>query len=210
MAFKVRRTSALCAHIDSLFLRYPTKSDNFHIFLIQLVALLALASIVVAHPVDYDSPAEYDFSYSVHDPNTGDIKQQQELRSGGNVQGSYSLVDADGLHRIVDYTADDVNGFQATVRREPIHAPLPLSPAPIVRHVAASSPLVRYAASPAIYSHHGTPASTARIVSSASPAVYTQTSTGPVVFASPAGPAVYASHYSAPAVYASAPIAHYY
>ena len=29
--------------------------------------------------------------------------------------------DADGFLRIVDYTADDVNGFQANVRREPLN-----------------------------------------------------------------------------------------
>ena len=33
-------------------------------------------------------------------------------------QGSYSVVDADGTRRIVDYTADAAHGFNAVVRRE--------------------------------------------------------------------------------------------
>lgn len=65
------------------------------------------------------SPAIYDFAYSVHDSQTGDIKSQQESRRGDVVQGQYSLVDPDGLTRIVDYHADDQTGFNAHVRREP-------------------------------------------------------------------------------------------
>lgn len=34
------------------------------------------------------------------------------------VQGSYSLLESDGTRRIVDYTADDHNGFNAVVRKE--------------------------------------------------------------------------------------------
>uniref|UniRef100_A0A182QC02 Uncharacterized protein n=1 Tax=Anopheles farauti TaxID=69004 RepID=A0A182QC02_9DIPT len=68
---------------------------------------------------DYDAPANYEFSYSVHDSHTGDVKSQHETRHGDQVQGQYSLLDADGHQRIVDYTADDHNGFNAVVRREP-------------------------------------------------------------------------------------------
>ena len=60
----------------------------------------------------------YDFKYEVHDDETRDIKRQSETSDKGSVKGQYSLVDADGYHRIVDYTADNVHGFQATVRRE--------------------------------------------------------------------------------------------
>lgn len=35
---------------------------------------------------------------------------QQESRSGDVVQGSYSLVEPDGTRRIVEYTADPVQG----------------------------------------------------------------------------------------------------
>ncbi|XP_053663444.1 cuticle protein 8-like [Anopheles marshallii] len=67
------------------------------------------------------APANYEFSYSVHDEHTGDVKSQHETRHGDQVQGQYSLLDADGHQRIVDYTADDHNGFNAVVRREPTH-----------------------------------------------------------------------------------------
>lgn len=66
-----------------------------------------------------DGPVGYDFSYSVQDPTTGDIKSQEESRRNGNVRGQYSWVDADGVRQIVDYQADDQNGFQSEHRREP-------------------------------------------------------------------------------------------
>ncbi|XP_057651049.1 cuticle protein 7-like [Diorhabda carinulata] len=68
---------------------------------------------------DYSAPAHYDFSYAVEDHQTGDIKSQQETREGDVVKGSYSLVEADGSKRIVEYTADAHNGFNAVVHREP-------------------------------------------------------------------------------------------
>jgi hypothetical protein len=63
-----------------------------------------------AHP-------RYKFDYSVHDPHTGDIKSQWEERDGDVVKGSYSVVEADGTIRTVDYTADKHNGFNAIVKR---------------------------------------------------------------------------------------------
>lgn len=55
----------------------------------------------------------------------GDIKRQSETASNGAVKGQYSLIDSDGFRRIVEYTADDVHGFQATVKREPAHDKIP-------------------------------------------------------------------------------------
>ncbi|XP_001988698.2 larval cuticle protein A2B [Drosophila grimshawi] len=83
--------------------------------------------------IEVEAPAHYDFSYSVRDDHTGDIKSQTETRKGDQVQGQYSLIDADGYQRIVDYTSDAHNGFNAVVRREPLGhkvikaAPLPLA-----------------------------------------------------------------------------------
>lgn len=77
------------------------------------------APIAVVKHVEVEAPAKYDFSYSVHDEHTGDIKQQHESRDGHNVHGSYSLIDADGYRRVVEYTADEHNGFNAVVHREP-------------------------------------------------------------------------------------------
>lgn len=69
-----------------------------------------------------DSVSDYRYGYTVEDPNTGDSKSQHETRVGDVVKGSYSVVDADGTKRTVDYTADPHNGFNAVVRREPLHA----------------------------------------------------------------------------------------
>ncbi|XP_067625564.1 cuticle protein 19.8 [Eurosta solidaginis] len=85
-----------------------------------VVAGAAPAAIV--KQVEIESEPQYDFEYGVHDSLTGDIKSQRESRSGGNVAGSYSVVDADGYKRTVTYTADDLNGFNAVVQREPIVA----------------------------------------------------------------------------------------
>ncbi|KAL4132062.1 hypothetical protein QTP88_009281 [Uroleucon formosanum] len=64
----------------------------------------------------YSYPA-YRFEYGVHDPQTGDIKKQYEERDGDSVRGYYSLVEPDGSIRLVEYTADAKNGFQATVKK---------------------------------------------------------------------------------------------
>ncbi|KAG8229061.1 hypothetical protein J437_LFUL005694 [Ladona fulva] len=92
-----------------------------------------VAKAVVAAPDYYDPNPQYSYSYSVADAVTGDNKAQHETRSGDVVQGSYSLVEPDGTHRTVDYTADPVNGFNAVVHREGAV----VKAAPIVAKVAA-------------------------------------------------------------------------
>lgn len=91
-------------------------------------ASLALAGEIVYQPhhqpalvkhVAYETPAKYDFSYGVHDAETGDIKEQSESRDGDKVHGFYSVVDPDGYKRTVEYTADEHSGFNAVVKREP-------------------------------------------------------------------------------------------
>ncbi|XP_055643383.1 larval cuticle protein A2B-like [Toxorhynchites rutilus septentrionalis] len=79
----------------------------------------AVAKVAVA---DYDPNPQYSYSYSVADAVTGDNKNQQESRSGDVVTGSYSLIEPDGVQRVVEYTADPVNGFNAVVHRGPIAA----------------------------------------------------------------------------------------
>lgn len=86
-----------------------------------LVKTVQPALVKTVKHVEYpDAPAEYQFAYDVHDDHTGDVKSQQEERHGDVVKGQYTLIDADGYRRIVDYTADDHNGFNAVVRREPV------------------------------------------------------------------------------------------
>ncbi|CAD6227764.1 GSCOCG00006220001-RA-CDS, partial [Cotesia congregata] len=85
------------------------------------IAYAPIAKTVLTKAVDteYDPHPEYNFSYGVHDSLTGDAKTQQETRHGDVVEGSYSLVEADGTRRVVHYTADDVNGFNAVVEKQP-------------------------------------------------------------------------------------------
>ncbi|KAJ8731861.1 hypothetical protein PYW08_014591 [Mythimna loreyi] len=69
------------------------------------------------HGQDYYSYPKYSFDYAVADPHTGDHKTQWESRDGDVVKGAYSLAEPDGTTRIVEYTADKHNGFQAVVKR---------------------------------------------------------------------------------------------
>ncbi|KAJ8943457.1 hypothetical protein NQ314_009739 [Rhamnusium bicolor] len=69
---------------------------------------------------EYDPHPQYSFAYEVQDGLTGDSKSQHEFRDGDVVQGSYTLIDADGFKRTVEYTSDPHNGFNAVVHREPL------------------------------------------------------------------------------------------
>ncbi|NP_001166684.1 cuticular protein RR-2 motif 76 precursor [Bombyx mori] len=122
----------------------------------KFFAALCLAVAASALPVvpiakiayaEHEAPAHYDFEYSVHDEQSGDIKQQKESRAGDAVQGFYSLVQPDGVHRIVEYTSDQVNGFNAYVRYEghPVAQPAKIAYAAPVAKLAYSAP-VAYAA----------------------------------------------------------------
>uniref|UniRef100_A0A182PWF8 Uncharacterized protein n=1 Tax=Anopheles epiroticus TaxID=199890 RepID=A0A182PWF8_9DIPT len=75
-----------------------------------------IAQPTIIKSVEHHAPANYEFSYSVHDEHTGDIKSQHETRHGDEVHGQYSLLDSDGHQRIVDYHADHHTGFNAVVR----------------------------------------------------------------------------------------------
>ncbi|CAH2254307.1 jg7273 [Pararge aegeria aegeria] len=135
----------------------------------KIVIVLALAAVASAGipiaQVAYaqpEAPAHYDFQYSVQDGHSGDVKQQQESRAGDAVHGSYSLVQPDGVQRIVDYTADAVHGFNANVRYEghPVATSAPArvayaAPARVAyaAPVSYAAPVARVAyAAPASYS----------------------------------------------------------
>ncbi|XP_038210879.1 cuticle protein 7-like [Zerene cesonia] len=105
---------------------------------------------VLAQPEEFAHP-KYEFSYAVSDPHTGDDKQQQEVRDGDVVKGSYSFHEADGSIRTVEYTADDHSGFNAVV-----HNTAPTA-APVVYKQAAAPLLLKapvYAAAPAHQYYH--------------------------------------------------------
>lgn len=85
--------------------------------------IIAVQSMVL-HPApvpifleQYPEP-NYSFAYEVNDAQTGDIKSQQESRRGDIVIGQYSLVQPDGVKRTVDYSANDITGFLATVNNQ--------------------------------------------------------------------------------------------
>ena len=146
-----------------------------------MCALLAVCSagLLPAKPQEpFDPNPQYNFNYEVQDAETGDYKAQTETRDGDNVQGQYWLYDADGYRRIVDYTADAVNGFNAVVRREPLQlapatpvqqptaAPLPkpvkleapkiqapLKPATIINTYSQPATFIRTYAAPTVVHH---------------------------------------------------------
>ncbi|XP_058797743.1 cuticle protein 21-like [Phymastichus coffea] len=100
---------------------------------------------VAAKLEELDTQPRYSFAYDVQDSITGDSKAQYETREGDVVQGSYSLIEPDGTRRVVEYTADPVNGFNAVVRREPAVSGVtavvePVGVAPVAP--AAVSPVV--------------------------------------------------------------------
>jgi hypothetical protein len=89
-----------------------------------------------------DLNPQYSYSYSINDANTGDVKSHEETRSGDTVQGSYSVVESDGSVRRVDYSADDVNGFNAVVHRTVGG----VAPPPVPARSAASVPAAPFTA----------------------------------------------------------------
>ena len=82
-----------------------------------------LKTLVHKEHHEIDAHPQYSFSYDVHDSHTGDLKNQHETRDGDVVKGQYSLIEADGTRRIVDYTADDIHGFNAVVTKEGVPQP---------------------------------------------------------------------------------------
>ena len=66
--------------------------------------------------VDYHHYPQYKFEYGVKDEKTGDHKSQWESRDGDVVKGEYTLDEADGTHRVVEYSSDKHNGFNAVVK----------------------------------------------------------------------------------------------
>ena len=174
-------------------------------------APLAAAPVAVAHAArleEFDPHPQYTYGYDVKDALSGDSKTQVESRDGQFVQGQYSLNDADGYRRIVDYTADDVNGFNAVVRREPLVAAAVAAPAPIVRAAPvaaplAAAPVAAYATAPAAYTAPIVKTAVAAPVATyaaapfaAAPAAYT----APLHYAAAPAPIIKAASPFAPAV----------
>lgn len=98
-------------------------------------APLVAAAPVIAKSADYaDAYPQYQYAYNVNDVLTGDNKAQEEIRDGDVVKGFYSLVEADGSIRKVNYYADPVNGFNAVVQKS---LPAVVAAEPIAKVVVA-------------------------------------------------------------------------
>ncbi|CAH0551450.1 unnamed protein product [Brassicogethes aeneus] len=83
---------------------------------------------------------EYDYGYSLSDPYSANHQNKVESRRGDVVTGSYSLLEADGSKRIVDYIVTPLDGFKATVRKEAPIVAAPIAEAPVLlekQHFAA-------------------------------------------------------------------------
>lgn len=109
--------------------RRDNHRDNEHVFITAQPHFLPASIRYVSIPssrrnFELRDDSNYNFGYAVSDFTTGDMKSQHETRNGDQVQGQYTMMDSDGYQRIVDYRADDKNGFDAEVRREPTAAVL--------------------------------------------------------------------------------------
>ncbi|XP_034664088.1 larval cuticle protein A2B [Drosophila subobscura] len=158
------------------------------------VATYAAPTVVktIAQPVlakaaeEYDPHPQYKYAYDVQDSLSGDSKSQVEERDGDVVRGEYSLIDADGYKRTVQYTADPINGFNAVVNRVPLeHVKT------VVKTVAA--PVAHYAA-PAV-AHYAAPA----VVKTVAPAYHTYAAPAVVKTVAPVAHYAAPTHYAAPA-----------
>lgn len=61
-------------------------------------------------PIIFQAYPKYQYEYKVEDPHTGDNKFQHEIRDGDSVKGVYSLHEADGSVRTVEYSSDKHHG----------------------------------------------------------------------------------------------------
>ena len=176
----------------------------------QQPALVKTIQPAYVKQVEYaDAPAKYDFAYEVHDEKTGDIKRQQETRDGDVVRGFYSLYDADGSHRVVEYTADAHNGFNAVVRREggehQVQAVKKVVAAPVLTKVVA--PVVQKYVAPTIqYSAPVVQKYVAPTIQYSAPVVQKYVSAPVATYSAP----VVQKYVSAPVAQYAAPVAHGY
>ncbi|XP_073815344.1 larval cuticle protein A2B-like [Musca autumnalis] len=165
-------------------------------------APVAVAQKVVVKSEEFDPHPQYKFSYGVDDKLTGDNKSQNEERDGDAVRGEYSLIDADGYKRTVHYTADDANGFNAVVQREPLGHAVVKTVAPVAHYAAPTvvktvAPVAHYAAPVAHYAAPAVVKTVAPVTHYAAPAAVVKHVAPVAHYAAPV------AHYAAPTHYAS-------
>ncbi|XP_049293237.1 cuticle protein 8-like [Anopheles funestus] len=131
----------------------------------KILALIACLAIVASaqyhgepeHKEHYAHP-KYKFEYGVKDPHTGDHKSQWEVRDGDVVKGAYTLHEADGTERVVEYKSDGHNGFEADVKKVGhAHHPqnYPSHPVHVPVHVPVHAPTHAPVHVPKQRVHHG-------------------------------------------------------
>ncbi|CAI6343798.1 unnamed protein product [Macrosiphum euphorbiae] len=141
IVFATCLSSALAQYVVPAYPAAPTAyhlSPSYHVApAYQVAPLYASAPAYQVAPAKAyvpveptNAPTPYSFVYSVNDPTTYDVKSQAESSDGnGNVKGFYSLLEADGSTRTVEYTADDYSGFNAVVKKEGGYASAAYKPA---------------------------------------------------------------------------------
>ncbi|XP_053620166.1 adult-specific cuticular protein ACP-22-like [Plodia interpunctella] len=120
--FRIMSTAALLATAAAQFGDYGLEGHGFDSYHAHKPVLhTQVQSIDHDHhedlAVDYHAHPKYTFDYSVKDPHTGDDKEHWETRDGDKVKGTYTLLETDGTKRVVEYEADDKNGFNAVVHK---------------------------------------------------------------------------------------------
>ncbi|KAH7966637.1 hypothetical protein HPB49_018159 [Dermacentor silvarum] len=78
------------------------------------VALFCLVAVATAAPLEDYPPQPYSFSYDTTDEYGTRLTRAESSDVNNNKVGSYSYTDAQGITRVVKYTAD-AEGFHATV-----------------------------------------------------------------------------------------------
>ncbi|KAI8119567.1 Pupal cuticle protein Edg-84A [Lucilia cuprina] len=112
------------------------------------------------HDEQYDPHRQYKFAYEINDEHTGDNHSHQEERDGDIVHGEYSLIDADGFRRVVQYSVDPHSGFNAVVNRIPLdqHVKTVVKQVAAPVHYVASVPtktvVKQYPVPVAYHQHH--------------------------------------------------------
>ncbi|KAI5651362.1 insect cuticle protein domain-containing protein [Phthorimaea operculella] len=169
--------------------------------LVAAVAAVAVPqdAVAVQGPVatkliyqEQETPAQYEYEYSIQDPQSGDDKSAKENRNGDDVQGYYSFVQPDGVRRIVEYSSSKEHGFNAVVRYEGT---------PVATKVVAQAP-VAYAAAPVAKVAYAPAPAQVAYAQSPAPVAYAQ----PVAYA-PA-PVQKVAYAPAPVAYAPQPVAY--
>lgn len=172
---------------------------NYYCF-IALTIVAVVTNATEEENDEYDAYPSYNFNYNVQDAITGDIKSQSEQRDGDVVRGQYSLQEADGYQRTVEYTADAVNGFKATVRRELLSEPVTIL-AP-----ATSTPQILQ--QPKIENSQAQPATLANPVNLAAPIAPKYEQLTQKSYITPVASPTYYRAYAAPTLLHHAPATH--